>query len=703
MAFFLQPPSNFLVGPGNLDPEIKADSPTPELLEESPSENLPEPRQYSRDMVKVLTRLWDHECAANSDRWDKISRGWEQVNLNYPSDLDSDQPEIRLPEALMTTKQIVGVLFGMIEQSPDWWAAEAKTPSKECFVHLIRDLVNDQLKNPRVNWWDIVEEGFDSLVITGHVSTIVAVKYGETPQFGQGEIKSDVENPDDQKGPGLFSPFQSAPADSEKPFIPNNKLPMLHFRNIPSEYCNKDSSGERLYHIWSLDLPVGLIFMSSEKMGWDKEALLRAKERGFMPNDSSSMVSMVRTNRPRALDRSTSKLIRLTFFEGDLVDLETGATLFEKKFVVMANNCEIVYGPAEIPWWDGEGTIVDAPFISIIHDIYGRGLISENADAFSMSGTVTNQMLSYLCEALLGAYEYDADRMRNEAQRSNLKLYPRAVIPVEGDSSQPAIRRLPMGDVANSAFQVTQALDMRKQSTTGMDQAGGNPRGRQRMSKGEYDARTGDKGQLWKNIFRNIQSKWLSPLLRLSCLRLLQSYPQPLWKKYVTQKKEQLLTQDVSLDPQKKAAWDAAYDKCANWSPEERFAELSDFDFNVTVFTTALDRQGRVEKGAFFMRNIAGIPGAAQEVNWRYLTRQMATDLGYDSEKILNKANQTPPSADVTSVTSTLNPDEDQDIPDVTGGFGGMPTPGYQPPHNGAFPGGPTSLAPNPPTPPPGT
>jgi len=693
MAFFLQPPSNYMVGPGDLDPSIKADSPTPELLEDE-LESLPEAEQRSKDMVKVLSRLWDHESTANADRWEKISRGWEMVNNNYPESLDFDQAEVRMPEALMTTKQIVGTLFGMIEQSPDWWSPETKVASLEPFIHLVRDLVNDHLKNPRVGFWDMVEEGLDSLVITGHVNTMVAVKYGGTPQLGQGAPKTEEVEGDGV--PSLFSAFAPAPKDSDKPFIPNDKLPFLHFRNIPTEYCNKDSSGEDIYKIWTLDLPIGLIFMSANKMNWDKQALLRAKERGFMPNDSSSQVSMVRMDRPMALDRATSKLIRLTFFEGDLVDLETGATLFEKQYMVMANNSEIVYGPSEIPWWDGEGTIVDAPFIPVAHDIYGRGLISENAGVFAMSNTLTNQMLTYLTEALSGAYEYDADRMRTEAQRSNLKIYPRAIIPVEGDSNQPAIRRIPMGDVAPSAWQVTQALEMRKQSTTGTGQMGGAPRGRQRMSKGEYDARSADAGALWKLVFRNIQSKWLSPILRLSCLRLLQSYPQELWTKYVTQKKEQLLPQDVSLDPAKMKAWNDAYDKAAAWSPEERFAQLADFDFSVTVFSSAMDRQGRVEKGAFFMRNVATIPGAAQEVNWKYLTKQMATDLGYDSEKILNKASQNPPSADGTSVTALM----DDDVPDVTGGGSGLP--GFNMPSNGVTPGGPTSITPNAPSAPPG-
>jgi len=696
MAFFLQPPSNFMVGPGDLDPAIQAESPTPELLESDP-DTLPEAEQRLQDMVKVLTRLWDHESAANSDRWDKIARAWEVVNNNYVENRDFDMAEVRMPEALMTAKQIVGTLFGMIEQSPDWWAAEAKVPSKECFIHLIRDLVNDHLKNPRVQFFDMVEQGLDSLVITGHVNTMVAVKYGETPQLGQG---APVFADEEKSAPSLFSAFQPAPEGSSKPFVPNAKLPVLHFRNIPTEYCNKDSSGEGIYKMWTLDLPVGLIFMSAEKMGWDKQALLRAKKRGFMPNDSATQVSMIRLDRPMALDRSTSKLIRLTFFEGDLVDLETGATLFEKKYMVMANSSEVVYGPSEIPWWDGEGTVVDAPFIPVERDIYGRGLISENADTFAMSNTLTNQMLTYLTEALSGAYEYDQDRMRTEGQRSNLKIYPRAVIPVEGEGNQPAIRRIPMGDVAPSTWQVVQALDMRKQSTTGTGQMGGAPRGRQRMSKGEYDARSTDAGALWKLVFRNIQSKWLSPLLRLSCLRLLQAYPQDLWTKYVTQKKEQLLTQDVSMDPAKKAAWDKAYDTCAKWGPEERFAELgSDFDFSVTVFTTALDRQGRVEKGAFFMRNVATIPGAAQQVNWNYLVKQMATDLGYDSEKVLNKAGQNPPSADVASITALT--DTNDEVPDVTGGA--MSLPGFNLPSNGVSPGGPTSITPNAPSPPPGT
>lgn len=705
MAVFMPPPGNFIVGPGGYDDFTIGESPTPELLEPSHTD-MGEAEAYKKDLVACMTRVWEHESMANTDRWDKIGRAWEQVNNNWTGNPDPGLSDMRLPEGLILDKQVLGILFAMFEQSPNWWELSTKVPSKEFFLNLCRDLVNDHLDNPRCNWWDIVEEGLESMIVTGHVNTLVAVKYGNTLQLGQGAVKGMEGEEEEGQASKMFNLFQPAPADSGKPFVPNEMLPVLHFRNIPTEFCNKDTSGENTYHMWTIDLPVGLAFAQAEKLGFDKQAMLRAKERGYITSDHSNLVTMSRVERPRALDGSSNKLMRFTFHEGDLIDQDTGAQLYSRKYTVMANNCEIVYGPAEIPWWDGEPTIVDAPFLSMAHETYGKGLISENVDTLMMKHVLTNQMLDYLNEAMTGAYEYDIDRIRTEGQRTNLKLHPRAMIAVEGESNAPAVRRIPMGEIATSSWQVAQALDVKGQNATGTAQMGGAPRGRGRITSGEHFAREAQAGALWKLVFRNVQSKWLSKNLRLAFLRLLQSYPQELWTKYVKQKKVQLLSADMSLDPEKAAAWNKAYDECATWSAEKRFEELgSSYVFTVKVFSALMERQARVEKGAFLLRNIPSQYHG--ELNMREWIRQMVVDLGYDAERILNKASLRPP-----SVAGPGGPEsqggEDEEIPDVTGGLmGGLPdfsggVAPQQQQQGGVMPGGPKSQVPGPISPPPG-
>lgn len=700
MAFVL-PPQNYITGPGDLDAILKDLSPTPELMEREPAD-LDEQEQYKRDLVACIRRCWDHESSANFDRWDKIGKAWELVNNNYSFPGDPDLSDMRTPETLMMVKQIAGVLFSMFElSSTDWWEPRTKVVSKQAYVNLVKDLVNDHLDNPRCNWWNTVEEGLDSLIITGHVTTMVAIKYGDTLQLGQGGPK-DEEVDEAELSNTLFGLFQDAPEGSDKPFIPNNKLPLLHFRNLPTECVNKDTSSECMYHVWSMDLPVGLVFLNAEKMGWDKQALLRSKDKGYLANTSAdSFVTSARIDRPRALDKSTNKLMRLTFHEGTLVDLDTGALLYEKKYTVMANECEIVYGPSDIPWWDNEPTLVDAPFLPLAHETYGRGLISENTDTLLMSANMLNQMLDYLNEALSGAYEYDQDRMRNEGQRTDLKIYPRQCIPVESGegNAPPVVRRIPMGEVANSAWQVAQALDQRKVSVMASTNIGGSPRPRGRMTTMERKESQTTGDSLWRQVFRSIQNRWLAPMLRLSFLRLLQSYPQPLWKSYVMGKLEQLLMNDKSLNEAGKAKWTEAYTKAANWSKEQRYKELgSTFTFVVKVFSSPIERQSQVEKGAFLIRNLAAVPGLIQSVvNMREWVREMVVALGYDPEKILNKVDLNPPSAEVSNQVNPFE-DDDDDVPNVAGGLGSLPSPGIS---GGVMPGGPISDTPQAPGPPP--
>lgn len=699
---FMPPPGNFNMGPGGLDDLLKSLSPTPEIMEPIDVASLGEADDYKRNLVGCIRKVWDHESSANYDRWDKISRAWEQINNNWTDAKDPDQADLRLPEGLMLDKQALGILFAMFEQSPNWWEVSTQNPKKQVFINLVKDLVNDQLNNSRCNWWDIVEEGMESMIVTGHVNTLVAVKYGNTMQLGQGAPKGeDAETAEGSQK--LFNLFQPAPEGSDKPFVRNEMLPILHFRNIPTEYCNKDTSGENLYHVWTLDLPVGVVFMQAEKLGYDKEALKRAKAHGYSVNTQPSMVTAARMNRPMALDGASQKLIRLTFHEGDLIDLDTGALVHSKKYTIMANDSEIIYGPTDIPWWDCEPTIVDAPFLSQAHETYGKGLISENADTLMMTHVLNNQMVDYLNEAFGAAFEYDKDKLTTEAQRTNLKIYPRALIPVENDSGQPVFRRIPLGEVNNSAWQVAQALESRKQNVTGTSQMGGAPRGRGRITSGEYNAREAQASNLWKLVFRNIQSKWLSPLLRLGFLRILQFYPQQLWSAYVMMKADQLLSADPSMSPEQKMAWQAAYEECAGWTAEKRYAELgSDYEFKVKVFSALMERQGRVEKGAFLLRNIP--PDLYSQINMQEWLRQMVTDLGYDAEKILNKAAMPPPSATGPGgPSSPFQGEDEEEVPDVTGGLmSGLPNLSPKPMSGGPFPGGPSGQIPGSVSPPPG-
>lgn len=693
MAVFITPPSNFIqgVGPG-IDDYWKAETETPELMDPEKFKPASDQEQYMKDLVDCLTRVWDYECSINSERFEKIASAWEVINRTWNAPSDPDQSDVRQPEALIALKQGVGILMAMFEQSPDWWEIKSKQPSKQAYLNLLKEFVEDHLFTPNSNWWDIVEEGLESLLATGHVTTMVVSQMGETPQYGQGN-----DDTDEEVGDTPFSLFKATPGES-KPIVANPNLPRLVFRNIPSELCLKDSSGENLYHTWELDLPVSMVFMNAEKMGWDKEALIRANQRK-MDGGSNHMVTLMRKNSALSLDGKQNNTMRLQFFEGTLVDMATGAALFTNQYVVMANRSEIVYGPADIPWWDGERTIVDAPCITVAHEIYGRGLISENVDSFYMSSTMVNQMLDYLNEAFSGAYEYDRDMLATEAQRANLKIYPRACIPVEGEGGKQVIRRIQTTEVGNSAWQVVQALEMRKAQQLAMSDVGASPRPRGRSTAKEQFAREAQANGFWKLIFRRLERAWLSPMLRLSTLRLLQDYPMDLWTKYVQGKKQQLLEMDQSLSPESKAAWAAAYDTMASWDNVSRYTELgSEYTIEVKVFTSVLERQANLEKAATLVRQLAPI-GGLQEVNMRELIKEFAVSLGYDVEKILNKAGQQPPSAGVVSPT---NPDaEEEEVPDFTGmsGLEGLRNPGK---FGGVFPGGPKDAVPNPPTPPPG-
>lgn len=663
---------------------FEEDSPTPELLRlETLLNNIAESEQsiHNRSLASALVRLWDQEYNYDLTRWTKMQLAWQFVNnLQSPYSTDSDLADLRYPEGLMLKQQVLGTIMAGLDSSDRWWEAKTTVPSKVPYIHLIRDLVNDHQGNMMEEMTTALESG----VICGQCVMMVGVKVGSTLQVGQGPPASEQE-------PNPFQLFVKAPEGSSKPFVPNESIPRLHFKAIPADCFVLDSSREKMFQMWQAEYPVGLIFSQCERMGFDKEALLRAKGGGATYTTSEiSRVGYARRGMVRGKRAGTT--ILLTFLEGTLYDVETGAILFENKYVVMANNREIIYGPSDTPWWDGGFSLVTAPFIPVAFDPYGRGVISENIDVLRARYTVTNLMMDYVTEALSGAFEFDEEQIKDNFLRKNFKIRPRMMIPVVESQGRPVIRRIQIAsETSNSAWQALQALDQRGQATTGISDSGGSPQPRTRSTAMEKKMRAADHGNSWRLVYKGLERNFLSAVLRYSCTRLVQCYPEDLWKKYVMKKCEQILLRSPELDEQGKATWKAAYEKVANMPPEERFQELcSDIEFTARPFSASFERQDRVEKTAFLIRQVQPA-GMMDYINKAELMKDMVEAMDYDSERIVVKQLIGPPSTGNGQF-------EDDDGIDVTGGLlQGMPGMGLPNHQNfgGVFPGGPSQQVPN--------
>lgn len=720
MAIFHSQQPSMLAGTfANADDYFREQSPTPELANPvEPDQTLEDPPIEEQLIAKNVMMLRHMEMMRNRKQLEKVGRAWRLYHNSFDSSWkDPDQSDMRLPEAWMLTEQVSGILMAMIEQSSNsWWDLESLIPGRQVYANLLKRFVNFFLKMS--NFWSIVEEAFKSGIITGQLNTMIVLRINDVPVM--------TKRPTDEEMQGVsyaqvFSPFSPAPEGSSKPFIPNPWLPQLEFRNIPTDSVLIDSQAgtdKKRYTIWQMDVPIGQVFLEADSLGYNREALLRAKKKRGSSTRQGDTNQVATSRKDADFDPGPEEgYMRLTFFEGTLHEVgdgeTSGAIYFEDKYCVIANGCEVIYGPSETPWWDGEHAILSAPFSSAPHQAMGKGLISENCDALMVRHNTLNILLDYMYEALSGAWMYKKDSIADEHLRNGkFRIYPRVAIPVlDTVDGQPPIQRLQLAETSASTWQVVQAVEHRILNTTGTSDMGGAPRTRGRQTSMEAQARNAEAAKIWKNIFSNLERRYLSPLLRLGTLRLLQFIPDWVWSIWVKSQIATLLPPEDPSQPEVRQEWLDALEACSKWNAEQRYRELGNaFAFQVRLFSNFMERQAMIEKFGFLVRQLQPL-NMLGALNGPEVLRGLVSSLGFDPELVLKKEYLLNPSSlDLAGIGNPNNPFNpqtpgEQEEFDVSGGLMGalsQAISGGGGNLGGVFPGGPTQPSPNMPTPPPG-
>lgn len=647
-------------------------------------------------LVDAFKKVWDIEDLRFTPIKNRAMAGWHLYHMTYEVNHDVDQSDKRYPAAMMYVERIASQFMRMIDQSPNWFKPVALIPQQQALYNLVKRLVNcvtDRKDGTNMEFWAVVEEAFKSGIMTGQMITQIV------PQ--DGGIKTPSKESADEDwftSLGLLNTFIEPEASSAKPFIPNPMVPRLSISNLPAENFLMDSSGGNRYKMWTQLVPVATVFQEAEARGYDVEALRRAKhKRAAGISDSNKYTQHTReglgvdTNPPEGF-------MRLHFFEGTLPDPERGALFFKNKFMVMANGCEIVLEPTEIPFWDGCTSTVFGKFISPPHAVYGKGLLSDNADAIDVKNNIINQLLDWVKAVLNPGYEEDQDKLDEEELRNPRGMFPGRVVRTKDTNGQPVYRVISPGELPQSFWNVFQVLDSYAQSADGTNgQMAGGTRTRGRITADEFQTRQAESGNLFWGIFQNLE-RYLSEILRLYFVRTLQYIPDKVWKDWVLIESKALIPPNTP--PQVRQQWEQVYNTVASWDAETRYRLLGGyFSFSVRVFSALAERQAEIEKISFTLKSLASVPGAIQALNMPAMLVKLVEAFGWDPEEMLNLASVPIPDTGTTPNNPMDPSSSGQDIPpDLSQGAMGALSQLQQPQNSpGPFPGGPQnpSIGPN--------
>ena len=688
--------------------------------------------------IRCADLLWQYEDLAFRPIMQKILAAWAQYNGLYDSDVDKDawQSKKSTPYFFVMLERFAQSWVQFIEQKPGWFKGDATIPPMQLFTDLNTKHLSWWLHSPHTQFFNKFEEAVKSAWITGMAHMTITVEKGGVPLRNQPEFNNPGESQlfqdsiwkslssfigQDQNGKG--------PDPDEFPFVTNPNMPRLCFEVIPTAHVRLDSSGRKRFKMWKTIMGVGEFLQTAEARGWDLQAChecIGGHSRQFDQEMNYRSMQMGTTRHQEAILHT----VELLHFEGSLHDPQTGEPLFQKCYMVVANNRQVVYGPMPLCHWDGESVMVSAPLCQVSGGVYGRSPLTESIDMMDVKHDLNNVLLDYIRMTLQPPVQIDKSILADTAfEDSQFALYPHRVIRIRsnGAAGADAIRFVSHADLPVGFWQYMQWYQQQVQESTGMSsELMGAPQTRLRQTGDEQSRREAQAGKFQEGMWAGFERRFLSEVLRISNLRLLQFEPDNMWQAFIRGFKSSILPAPaapggqptpVSPDSQVAPAWAAQIEKCAQWDAWTRYKYMGGFfTWRIDIFNNLSKRETEIEQITMFLNTAAKLgPQVFQIINLPFFVRKLASAFGYDESEALHLSALPMPNIgafdnlDPASMMATLLGGE-ANTPDQQGGgalgqYAGMmaePQPNQTPPGTGQIGPNLPSWPIGPPTSPPG-
>lgn len=643
-------------------------------------------------MVNALVELRRYEEERKRPVEIKARIAWEQYNGFYSNDTlkDVTQSQKVFPNHFMTTERFAAAILRLRQQDPNWFVAESLIPQQQVIINLVNRWVQYQCDHPLVGFNQVFSDLIHNGLITSQMYAMISHQTNGIPVTGaEVDAELDLENTDDLfQSLSDISDNGEKPSTSQPPFAANKKMPRLLLECLdPSHVWLDTSSRKGRYRFWETNMGVGQFLEEAKLRGWDINACKRAALKKKPIETFENRDDFQQGVNPDDMKNYHNEVV-LTHFEGTFHDIRTGYIYFHNKYMIMANHCEIILPPVDIPFWDGESVMVDSPFVKVANAVYGKSPITENIDSFALRHDIMNLLVDFFKMNLKPGWTVDQDRLHPILNPEIDGIYPGKVIYIQNNGpatgNQKVVDVVASADLPTGFWQFMQFYQTTYAENTGMGQElMGMNRTRGRITKGEFDARSAEGSALLIEFFQGIEERLLTPLLTRMFTRTLQYTPQRMWAAWIISNMEKILP-PVPKDPQAaqkqaplRKEWEDVLRKVANWAPRERFDKLGGFfRFKVKVFSSLLERQGMIEQATYFLQTAGRIPGALQFIKIPKMLEKIAIGFGWDPEEILNLNALPVPKEDSELLNQVMNGEDLGEAPDLLMGLGSMFTPG---------------------------
>jgi len=594
------------------------------------------------------------------------------------------QSKYRYPFMANTVDRYVSSLMAFIDKSENWFEMKCLAPEKQAHYNISREMMKkltSGITQYNKNFRSVIKEGLRYGLLSGQMHIIA---YYSTTGWDT-SVTSTSQNPSGNDLPvGSFIPNSDPRTQGSRPFLPNRNRPKLILDVISSSDVRRDSSKIHRYTMWKSTISRGQLRKNARALGYDTDAVERACNKAGLPNVNDRTISKtIETGHPQQYFKN--KEVNLVHFEGTLEDPFTGEILFEDSYCVVSGD-EVLLSPIPIPHWDNSFSVVSGTYIKKPGSVFGKSPITDAIDLFQGRNDLVNQFNNYMFRVLNPPILVEMTRIDpNDPQigqfgGGDISVEPGQIIRTvnpDGAKTEP-VRFSQVGDIPPSAWQYLQFFNTTVQELTGADQDNmGMPRTRGRTTAQEAQSRN-VSGSIWMADMFDDLEKFISSLLETIFLRTLQYFPDEDWKQFVNDCSADIVKPGDQSPPEVIESWKKDLEALANMDSKTRYEWLAGaYAFKVTVFSSLLQRQMRMEQMSYMFKFFEGNPHLQAAINMSEMARETVQTMGLDPEKFLNKvALPPPPLGNPDSPLQQASPSAAAEVVNVKEGKSGSPFPG---------------------------
>lgn len=306
--------------------------------------------------------------------------------------------------------------------------------------------------------------------------------------------------------------------------VTDDKTWELRFDDLRQEDYYPDPTGAGLYEIYDMmvDLHIVKALSKGEDAIYDKKEVdqLQPWDDSDIQEEKRARETGQNTTRPKCRPR-----VRLTVFQGTIVDEDNGDILAENVTVTIANGDRIIQAPTPNTNWHQKSDIVAAALIEFTHSVWGIAMMDAGTKHNRSLIEVFNLMLDSAMKSVWGLSQIRTDVLDDSSQitdgiRWGTMFKVNSALPVGGK----VVEEVVSGRIEPEVFNMFNLLAQETLTSMKTNDLRMGAQSMRAVKATEVMAAENSITSEFQGIAKNFEEKKIQPELELACWTICQNW-----------------------------------------------------------------------------------------------------------------------------------------------------------------------------------